>query len=193
MRLQPLPEFEPFGQPVIARDKGALCRRGDRARARRQRRHRRGRARRYRGRHRAAAGGRRPPRLGAERIAAVRGPAAPTSPSSSTRVRGDAAAAFEDAPYVRRESFAHRAAHGAADGAARPAGGMGCRARATHRVRRRQGAVLQPPHAREADGSRRRRDRDGGERRRRRLRRARRVLSGGFPDPVRGAPHRPAR
>ena len=84
------------------------------------------------------------------------------------------------------------AAHGAADGAARPARGMGRRARAAHRLRRRQGAVLQPPHAGEADGACRDAIETRRERRRRRLRRARRVLSGGFPHPVRGAPHRPA-
>ncbi len=86
----------------------------------------------------------------------------------------------------------HAAPHGAADGAARPAGRMGRGARAAHRLGRRQGAVLQPPHPGEAARPCGRPDRDRGERRRRRLRRARRVLSGGFPDSVRGAADRPA-
>ena len=60
------------------------------------------------------------------------------------------------------------------------------------RSRRRQGRVCQPAHAGQADGSARKHHPHGGKRCRRRLRRARRILSRGFPDPVRGAAHRPA-
>ena len=68
---------------------------------------------------------------------------------------------------------------------------MGCGQEAADGVRRDQGAVLQPPHAR-ADARRHRgRHRHDRGRRRRRLRRQGRVLSRGFPDSVRGAPGRP--
>ena len=75
-----------------------------------------------------------------------------------------------------------------ADGAARAAGGVG--RRPAHGVRRRQGRLSQPARAGEADGPARKRDPHGGKRRRRRLRRARRILPRGFPDPVRRPPDR---
>ena len=105
MRLQPLPDFEPFGQPVIAETKvryvgEALAlvladSAGDRRRC----------ARADRSRYRTAAGGRRPSRVSAKHIVAVRGARAPISPSSYHAVLGDAAAAFKDAPYVGASSF----------------------------------------------------------------------------------------
>ena len=64
---------------------------------------------------------------------------------------------------------------------------------APDRVRHDQGGVPQPPHAGQTDGPRRRRDHHDRGRRRRRFRRARRVLSRGFPDPVRGAQARARR
>ena len=100
--------------------------------------------------------------------------------------------AFKDAPYVRRERFEVQRF------TAVPMEPRGLLAEwdaaqaAHHGVRRRQGGVPQPPHAREAHGTRRRRRHHDRGRRRRRLRRARRILSGGFPDPVRGAAARPA-
>ncbi len=60
-----------------------------------------------------------------------------------------------------------------------------------HRVRHDQGGVPQPPHPGEADGACRGRHHHDRGRRRRRLRRARRILSRGFPDPVRGAKAQP--
>ena len=86
------------------------------------------------------------------------------------------------------------APHRHADGAARPARRMGRRAAACSRV---SGAAKMPfinrrmPGA--ASGPRRERDPHGRERCRRRLRRARRVLSGGFPHRLRGAPASAAR
>ena len=99
--------------------------------------------------------------------------------------------------FQRRGLRSPRALHGPAprrrpDGAARAAGGMGCGGRSIDRPRRRQGRVPQPARAGEALRLTRKRHPHGGERRRRRLRRARRILSGGLPDPVCGAPHRPA-
>ena len=110
-----------------------------------------------------------------------------STPSWATPPRPSARAA-----YTRRESFRVQRHMAHADGDARPARAMGCGARAAHRAWRRQGAVLQPPHARQAIGSRRGRRRSGRERRRRRFRRPRRVLSGGFPHSVRGPPGRAA-
>ena len=79
-----------------------------------------------------------------------------------------------------------------AAGDPRPDFRMGRGEKAADGVRRHQGAVLQPPHAR-ADARRHRgRHRHDRGRRRRRLRRQGRVLSGGFSDSVRGAARRPA-
>ena len=99
--------------------------------------------------------------------------------------------------FQRRGIHPPRALHGPApwrraDGAARPAGGMGCGGWSIDRPRRRQGRVPQPARAGEALRPAGKRHPHGGERRRRRLRRARRILSGGLSDPVRGAPQRPA-
>ncbi len=112
--------------------------------------------------------------------------------NTMTAVRGDADAAFESAPYVRREHFSmqrHSAvpmeprgllaewdAGQAADGCAR----------------RRQGPVPQPAHPGGDDGPARNVGAHAGIRRRRRLRRARRILSGGLSDSVRGAAARPS-
>ena len=113
--------------------------------------------------------------------------------STITAVRGDADAAFRNAPYVRRERFKVQRHAAVPDGAARPAGGMGCRATADDRVRRRQGPLPQPAHAGAHDGIGRAIRTHGGIRRGRRFWRARRVLSGGFSDPVRGEAHSAAR
>ena len=96
----------------------------------------------------------------------------------------------------RRALHPPRALLGAAlhrrdDGAARPARRMGRGQRPSHRLRHDQGDLPQPPHPGEADGPARGRHHHDRGRRRRRLRRARRVLSRGFPDPVRGAKARP--
>ena len=80
------------------------------------------------------------------------------------------------------------APHRGADGAARRPRRMA--RRPAHGLRRGQGAVSQPAHPGEAARRGGERDPHGRERRRRRLRRARRVLSGGFPHPVRGAARR---
>ncbi len=130
---------------------GALCRRADRARARRQRRAS------PRTRSALIEVDIEPLPAVADRACCRRGTTSLLFEEPGTNlaitfhaVRGDAAAAFKDAPYVRREQLPHPAPHRAADGAARPARRMGRRARQAHRVRRRQGAVLQPPHAGEA-------------------------------------------
>ena len=105
--------------------------------------------------------------------------------------KGDADAAFANAPYVRRERLRTGRHYGLT---MEPRGVMADVGRGqgqAHGLRRRQGAVLQPPHPLGADRPAGRADRDDRERRRRRLRRARRVLSRGFPDPVRGAPRQP--
>ena len=150
MRLQPLPQFKPFEPAGDRGRQGALCRRADRRGAGGQRR---ARAR---------------TRLGvidveieplpavADRVASARKAALlfeekGTNLAMTFRaVRGDAAAAFANAPYTRRESFRTQRHYGAPHGAARRAGGMGCGAREAHGFRRRQGAVLQPPHPRQA-------------------------------------------
>ena len=108
-------------------------------------------------------------------------------------VKGDADAAFKDAPYTRRERFEvqrftavtmePRGLLAEWDDGEAP----------SHRLRHDQGGVPQPPHPGEADGARRGRHHHDRGRRRRRLRRARRVLSRGFPDPVRGAKAQAAR
>ena len=72
-------------------------------------------------------------------------------------------------------------------GAARPARRMGRRERPSHRHRHDQGDLPQPPHPGEADGTARGRHHHYRGRCRRRLRRARRVLPRGFPGAVRGA------
>ena len=84
MRLQPLPEFEPFAQPVIAHDKVRYVGEAlavvlaDSAGVAEDALER------DRSRHRAAAGGCEPAARGAERIAAVRGQGQQRSRSSST-------------------------------------------------------------------------------------------------------------
>ena len=192
MRLQPLPDFEPFGQPVIAETQGPLCRRGDRAGAGGQR-------------QRIAEDAVGLIEVDIEALPAVadRHVSAKNEsllfeetgtnqrdqvPRSARRCRSG----VQDCALYAARELPHPAAHGAADGAARPAGRMGRGARPAHRLGRRQGAVLQPPYPGEAARSCGRPGRARRERRRRRLRRARRVLSGGFPDPVRGAADRPA-
>ena len=97
----------------------------------------------------------------------------------------------QGALYAARD-LAHRPPLRPHHGAARRHGRVGRGQGPAHGLGRRQGAVLQPPHPRQADRPAGRRHRHDRERRRRRLRRARRVLSGGFPDPVRGAPSQPA-
>ena len=92
-------------------------------------------------------------------------------------VKGDADAAFKDAPYVAARALSGAALHRGDDGAARAARRMGRREAASHRVRHDQGGVPQPAHPRQADGPRRGRHHHDRGRRRRRLRRARRVLS----------------
>ena len=84
---------------------GALRRRADGGGAGRQRRHRRGRAGGDRGRDRAAAGGGRLARRAAGQEPAVRDRRHATARSTFNAVKGDADAAFGDAPYVRRETF----------------------------------------------------------------------------------------
>jgi carbon-monoxide dehydrogenase large subunit len=64
MRLQPLPDFLPFGQPVIAESKVRYVGEADRAGARRHRRSRGGCARPDRGRHRGVASRCRPRCIG---------------------------------------------------------------------------------------------------------------------------------
>ena len=86
----------------------------------------------------------------------------------------------------------HAAPDRAADGDARPAGGMGRKAGTAHRFGRGEAAVLQPHHDGGDDEAA---GRGGGLHRTRcgrRLRRARRVLSGGFPRRVRRAQVQPS-
>ena len=104
-----------------------------------------------------------------------------------TATRGDTDAAFKNAPYVRREHFKRAAPWRGADGAARPRGRLGCCETARDSVRRLQSAVQQPARAGADDETARSCGAHAGIRRRRRLRRARRVLSGRFSDPVCGA------
>ena len=106
-------------------------------------------------------------------------------------VKGDADAAFRDAPYTRRERFVGAALQRRDHGAARLARRMGRGQRPSHRHRHDQGDLPQSPHPGEADGTVRGRHHHDRGRRRRRLRRARRVLPRGFPGPVRGAKARP--
>ena len=109
-----------------------------------------------------------------------------------TALRGDADAAFKDAAYVRRERFEVQRFTAVP---MEPRGLLAEWDAAKHltvfgaaKVAFHNRAIL-AKHA----GARRRRHHHGRVRRRRRLRRARRVLSRGFPDPVRGAPARPRR
>ena len=193
MRLQPLPEFKPFEQPVIAARQGALCRRADRGGAGRQRR-RSARTRSRRSRSRSSRCRRSPTGTSAAQnaSAAVRGRRHQPLAGVPTRARATPTRRSRTRPICGARRFRTERHYGAApwsraacmaewDAASGPAHGLG----------RRQGAVLQPPHPRRRRSACRRRHRDDRERRRRRLRRARRVLSGGFPDPVRGAPRRP--
>ena len=192
MRLQPLPDFEPFGQPVIAETKV-----------------------RHVGEAIALVLAESPgiaedavglieveiealPAVADRHVSAKNESllfeetgtqSGDQVPRSARRCRGG----VQDCALYAARELPNPAAHGAPDGAARPAGRMGRGARPAHRLGRRQGAVLQPPYPGEAARSCGRPGRDRRERRRRRLRRARRVLSGGFSDPVRGAADRAAR
>ena len=100
MRLQPLPEFEPFAQPVIAHDKVRYVGEAARGGARGERGDRRGCAGGDRRRHRAAAGGGRPACLGAGRRRCCSRTNGTNLAIKFRAVRGDAAAAFKDAPYT---------------------------------------------------------------------------------------------
>ena len=108
-------------------------------------------------------------------------------PVKYTAVLGDATAAFRNAPYIRREQFRVNRHAAVPDGAARPARRMGREQRPADAAWRGQGRVLQSPHAGGEARACRRQGRSRRERCRRRLRRARRVLSGGFPHSVRRA------
>ncbi len=182
----PCRSLEPFDQPVIAAGQGSLCRRAGRHRA----------SPRapalaedaldaHRARNRSAAGGGGSPSHPPRTKSCCSRTTARISPSNIAAVRGDADAAFHARRLRPSRELRVQRHTGGADGAARRAGRMGCGAGQAHRLGRRQGAVLQPPHPGEADGPRRRCDRHDRERRRRRLRRARRVLSGGFSHPLR--------
>ena len=174
------------------RREGALCRRADRGRAGGQRRRSaRMRSKRSRSRSRRC----RRSRIG-------------TSPSGTrcllfeaagtnralifNAVRGDADAAFRNAPYTRRENFRVQRHSGLT---MEPRGVL-AEWDAAKGVLTVSGAAKVPFFNRrilaKQIGLRRRRHRHDRERRRRRLRRARRVLSRGLPDSVRGAPCRPA-
>ena len=151
MRLQPLPDFEPFGQPVIAETKV-----------------------RYVGEAIALVLAD-SPGIAEDALGLIEVDIEPLPPvadrhaSARNEVPAVRAAGHKPGDQVPRRArrrrggvqgralhpareLPHPAAHGAAHGAARPAGRMGCRARAAHRLRCRQGAVFQPPHAGEADG-----------------------------------------
>src|SRR5262245_17524866 len=105
-----------------------------------------------------------------------------------TGVRGDADGAFSGAAYVRRETFAVQR-HGAVP--IEPRGLLAEWDGALGRLTVFGAAAFLNRRILAADGVIRKRDPDGGKRRRRGLRRARRILSGRFSDPVCGAPHRP--
>ena len=153
MRQELLPAFAPYQQPVIARgkvryvgepvavvvaDSAALAEDALEA---------------IDARHRAAAGG------GGSRARAARATRLLFEATGSNRVitltalRGDADAAFRDAGYVAPRALLGAALHRGADGAARPARRLGRERAAPHRLWRRQGAVPQPPHPRQADGA----------------------------------------
>ena len=190
MRLQPLPEFKPFEQPVIAHDKvryvgepiavvlAASVAIGEDALEQIE----------VEIEHLPAVAGL--ACRGGEQEPAVRGsghqPLAHLPCAQGRRRRG----VREGAVCPARDA-AHRAPLRPHHGAARRDGRMGRGEGQAHRLGRGQGAVLQPPHPRQADRAAGIADRHDRERRRRRLRRARRVLPGGFPDPVRGAPRQP--
>ena len=188
MRLQPLPEFKPYEQPVIAHDKvryvgepiavvlaDSVAEAEDALEA-------------IDGRDRGAAGGRRlRPSRRKNKSLLFEGPGTNRSLVFQAR-KGDADAAFRRCALYPPRAHAHRAPLWPHHGAARRDGRVGRGQGQAHDLGRRQGAVLQPAHPGEADRAAGRADRDDRERRRRRLRRARRVLSGGFPDPVRGPP-----
>ena len=191
MRLQPLPEFKPFEQPVIAHDKV-----------------------RYVGEPMAmviadsvAIGedALEAIEVEIESLAAVadwhvaqadksllfEGPGTNRSLTFHA-VRGDADAAFAKAPYTRRETLRTGRHYGLT---MEPRGVMAEWDAAKGRLTV-SGAAKVPFFNRrilaKQIGLPEDVDRHDRERRRRRLRRARRVLSGGFPDPVRGAPSQPA-
>ena len=105
LRQEPLPAFKRYEQPVIAARQGALCRRADRGRGRRQRRAGRGRA--WRRSSSISSRCRRWPiaTLRARTMCCCSRRPAATSPAPSRPCVGDAEAAFENAPYTRREHF----------------------------------------------------------------------------------------
>ena len=103
MRLQPLPEFKPFEQPVIAHDKVRYVGEPVAVVLAESVADRRGRAGRHRGRDRGAAGGRRlDGRRRRTRACCSRRPGTNRSLVFQAR-KGDADAAFANAPYMRRE------------------------------------------------------------------------------------------
>ena len=190
MRLQPLPEFKPFEQPVIAHDKV-----------------------RYVGEPivvvlaSSVAIGEDALEAIAVEIEELPAVADWQTASASKSIlfekqginrslvfqarKGDADAAFASAPYVRREQLRTGRHYGLT---MEPRGVMATWDDASGQadgLRRGQGAILQPAHPVGADRSAGRADRHDRERCRRRLWRARRVLSRRFSDPVRRAPRQP--
>ena len=147
-----------------------------------------------RARHRGAAGGRRAARRRAPATVSCSRHSGRNRVITLTALRGDARRRVPRRALHPARAVRGAALHRGADGAARPARRMGRREGPPHRARRRPRCAF---HNRRIlakhDGPARRRHHHDRGRRRRRLRRARRVLSGGFPDPVRGAPARPRR
>ncbi len=191
MRLQPLPEFKPFEQSVIADAEvryvgepiavllATSIAVGEDALDP------------HRGGHRTAPGRQRLRNLRQRRPAAVSGTGHQLRHDIHGGVRR-CRCGFRNRPLRATGEIPHRPALRPHHGAARRDGRMGRRNRPADGVRGRQGAVLQPADSRQADGPAGRCHRDGGERRRRRLRGARRVLPRGFSHPVRGASRRAA-
>ncbi len=105
MRLQPLPEFKPFEQSVIADTKVRYVGEPMAVVLADERRHRGRRAGAHCGRYRGAAGSDRLRNRRQGRPAAVRGCTAPTVSMVFTAECGDTDAAFAAAPYRRRETF----------------------------------------------------------------------------------------
>ena len=181
IRLQPMPSLVPFQQPVMAHGKVryvgepiALVLADSVAMAEDA-------AERDRGRHRSAAGDHGPPCVRARRDAAVRA----TRQQSAGEVHGGARRcdcgvpkrALHPARGVPRQSSRR-----GSDGTARSSCRMGREQGPAHAAWRREGRVLQSPHAGGEARARRRQGRSRRERCRRRLRCTRRVLPGGFPD-----------
>ena len=108
-----------------------------------------------------------------------------------TATLGDTDTAFKECALRPPRTFQGAAPWRRADGAARACRRLGHGETARDGVRCLQGAVQQPARAGADDEAPRGIGTDAGIRRRRRFRRARRVLSGRFPDSVRGARRRP--